>query len=141
MGRGTVRRRCQAGSLSLEMVILTPVLLACLLTIAGGARYVEARAQVSAAASIAARAASLETDPGTAATAGHRAAARALAERGRSCADLEVGLDVSGFQPGGQVRAVLTCTADLSDLVGFGLPGQRTFRATALVPLESHRVL
>lgn len=133
--------RGESGALSVEMVVLTPVLVACILAIAGGARYVEARDQVSSAAMIAARAASLEAGPGTAGEAGRLAAVRALAERGRSCPRLDVRVDNEAFVAGGSVSATVTCIADLSDLVGFGLPGSRSFSATAVVPIDSHRVV
>ena len=122
-------RRDERGSLSVEMVVLTPVLVGCILTIAGGARFVEATDQVQATAAIAARAASLEPTAPQAAAAGRAAAGRALADRGQSCVDLDVAVDVDSFQAGGAVRTRVTCRAELSDLVGFGLPGSRTFTA------------
>ena len=67
-------RRNQRGSMSLEMAVLTPVLVGCILTIAGGARIVEATDQVQATAAIAARAASLEQTAREAVTAGRSAA-------------------------------------------------------------------
>ncbi len=127
--------------MSIEMVVLTPVLVGCIMLIAGGTRFVEASDQVEAAAAIAARAASLETNSETAAAAGRVAAQRALTDRGAACVDLDVALDVDGFRAGGAVRANVTCRADLSDLAGFGLPGSKTFTATAVVPLDQHRVL
>ena len=111
----------------------------CVLTIAGGARYVDARNQVDSAAHVAARAASLTTGPQAAADAGRAAASDALAERGRACTALDVRIDTSGFQPGGSIEATITCSADLSDVVGFGFPGRRTFTSTAIVPIEFHR--
>lgn len=137
----TVGRRTEQGSMSVEMVVLTPVLVGCILTIAGGARFVEAADQVGSAASIAARAASLEATPETAAAAGRAAAERALQDRGRSCGDLDVEIDTSAFRAGGAVRARVTCRTDLEDLAGFGLPGSKTFSASAVAPLEQHRVL
>ena len=62
-----------------------------------------------------------------------------MTERGQACTDLKVDIDAGDFNPGGNVRATVTCTADLSDLAGIGLPGSKTFRFTAVVPLEQHR--
>jgi Flp pilus assembly protein TadG len=135
------RRRNQRGTMSLEMVVLTPVLVGCILTIAAGARFVEAADQVDAAAAVAARAASLEANAAAASAAGESAAYRALTDRGRSCVRLDVGVDSDAFEAGGVVRATVTCHADLSDLAGFGLPGSRSFTATYVVPLEAHRVI
>jgi len=127
--------------MSIEMVLLTPALVACILAIAAGARYVDARGQTSSAAFAAARAASLTTDAGAAVAAGRRAAERSLADRGQACARLSVRIDAGAFQPGGQLRATVTCLADLSDLSGLGLPGHKSFTSTAVVPIEEHRVL
>lgn len=131
--------RNQRGSLSVEVVLLTPILVGCILTIAGGARYVDARNQVASAAHVAARAASLTAGPESATEAGLEAARNALADRGRACTSLDVSIDTHAFVPGGAVSATVTCTADLSDVVGFGLPGSRTFTTRASVPIELHR--
>lgn len=133
--------RNQRGSMSIEMVLLTPALVACILAIAAGARYVDARGQTSSAAFSAARAASLTTDQEAAVAAGKDAATRSLADRGQACARLTVRIDAGEFHPGGQLRATVTCVADLSDLTGFGLPGHKSFTSTAVVPIEEHRVL
>lgn len=134
-------KRGERGALALEMVLLTPVLLACILVIAAGARLVDARGQVIHAASVAARAASLEANRTDARAAGLEAARAALLETGQSCRDLRVDLDASRFVPGGVIRAHVRCRVDLSDLAGFGLPGGHTFDGEAVVPVERHRVI
>ncbi len=136
-----MRRRDQRGSLSLELVVLTPVLVGCILTIAGGARFVAATDHVSLAATAAARAASLESSRTAALTAGRAAGRAALADQGQSCAQLEITLVIRNFAPGETVRARVTCRTNLDDLVGFGLPGTREFSDEAVVPLEQHRVI
>ena len=125
--------------MSLELVLLTPALIACIFLIAAGARYVAARSQTIDAAYAAARAGSLTSSQDAAVGAARNAATRALADRGRSCADLSVVIEAGEFQPGGRVRATVTCVADLADLSGLGLPGRRSFTATATVPLERYR--
>lgn len=125
--------------MAIELVLLTPVLVAAIMVIAGGARYVDARGQTSSAAFAAARAASLTTNQADAAAAGHRAANHAYAEHGHACAGLAVDLNAQGFRPGGAITATVTCVADLTDIAGFGLPGHKTFTATATVPVEEHR--
>jgi len=137
----TWRRRVERGSMSIEMVLLTPALVACILVLAAGARYVDARGQTSSAAFAAARAASLTSDEEAAIAAGREAASRSLADRGQACFRLTVHVDAGGFHSGGHLRATVTCVADLSDLTGFGLPGSKSFRSTAVVPIEDHRVL
>jgi len=137
----TRRARNQTGCMSIEMVLITPALVACILSIAGGARYVDARGQASSAAFAAARAASLTSNQEAAVAAGHRAASRSMAERGLACTRLTVAIDAGEFRPGGHLRATVTCLADLSDLSGFGLPGHKTFTSTAVVPIEKFRVI
>jgi hypothetical protein len=125
--------------MAIELVFLTPALVACILVIAAGARYVDARGQTINAAFSTARAASLATNQHDAVAAGRRAATRSLAERGEACATLIVVINADDFAPGGTIRATITCVTDLADLSGVGLPGHKTFTATATVPLEQHR--
>jgi Flp pilus assembly protein TadG len=125
--------------MAIELMLLTPALVACILVIAAGARYVDARGQASDAAFAAARAASLTTNQEAAVQAGRRAAAESLAERGQACATLTVVIDAGEFQAGGEIQATITCVADLSDLSGIGLPGHKSFTSAATVPLEQHR--
>lgn len=135
------RSRDHRGSTSLEVVVLTPVLVACILVTAAGARYIDARGQTSAASYAAARAASLTSNQQAAVAAGRSAAVNSLGDRGQACTELVVTIDASDFAPGGDLRATVTCVANMSDLAGFGLPGSKTFTSTAVVPIEAHRVL
>lgn len=132
-------RRDERGAMAIEVVLLTPVLVGAIMVIAVGARFVDARGQINHAAYSAARAASLTTNQEDASRAGLRAAEASMSDRGHGCADLSVAIDAGHFVPGGDVRATVSCTSDLSDLVGFGLPGSKTFTFTAVVPLEEHR--
>ena len=136
-----MKRRNERGAMSIEIVLLVPVLIAAIMIIAGGARYIDARGQTNNAAFAAARAASLTTNQEAAVAAGRAAAQRSMADRGHACAELKVELDAHDFVPGGSVQATVTCITDLTDLAGFGLPGHKTFKATATVPLEVHRDL
>jgi hypothetical protein len=126
--------------MAIEVVILTPALVAAIMVIAGGARYVDARGQVNSAAYAAARAASLTTNQEAAVQAGTKAAEQSMSQRGLACASLTVSVDAGDFNPGGDVSATVTCVADLSDVAGVGaIPGSKTFTFTAVVPLEQHR--
>ena len=127
--------------MAIEIVILTPALVAAIMVIAGGARYVDARGQTNSAAFAAARAASLTSNQDAAVAAGQAAAEDSMAERGHACAELRVDIDAHDFAPGGSVRATVTCVTDLTDLAGFGLPGHATLTSIATVPLEEHRAL
>ena len=132
-------RRNERGAMAIEAVLLTPVLVAAIMMIAAGSRYVDARSQTNHAAYAAARAASLTTNQQAAVQAGKKVAEQSMAERGRACADLKVDIDAGDFNRGGTVQATVACTADLSDFVGIGLPGLKTFTFTAVIPLEEHR--
>jgi Flp pilus assembly protein TadG len=123
----------------MEFVLVVPVLVVALLFTIGLARMAHARHQVESLAADAARAASLERDTSMAAAAGKEIALRSMGAAGLSCADLRVSVDVSGYRPGGVVRARVTCRAELSDVAMAGLPGSRTYTAQATVPIETYR--
>lgn len=127
------------GSASLELVLLTPLLLVLLLLIVLGGRYGQARADVDSAARDAARAGSLERSPAAAADAAEEAAARRLADRHVVCVDLEVDLGDTDFRPGGTVEVTVTCAVDLSDLTGLGVPSSATFHSTFSEPVDVYR--
>lgn len=132
-------KRDERGVMAIEILVLTPVLMMAIWMIAAGARYIDARGQTNSAAYAAARAASLATDQAAASANGMRAARASMSQRGKACADLHVAIDAGDFAPGGNVKATVTCVADLTDLVGLGLPGRKMFVFTAVVPLEQHR--
>lgn len=134
-----MRRREESGTSSLEVVIAAPLLLVFVMFIIGLGRLTLASQDVTAAAHEAARAASLTRAQGAASSAGQDAARAALGERGMACQAVSVNVDVSSYEPGGQVRASVTCTAKLSDLALSGLPGRKTYRAEAVVPIEQYR--
>jgi Flp pilus assembly protein TadG len=127
------------GSASLELVLLTPLLLVLLMLVVMGGRYAQARADVDSAARDAARAGSLERSSATAAAAAREAAERRLADRNVVCADLEVDLGDTDFRPGGAVEVTLTCVVDLSDLTGLGVPTSATFDSTFSEPVDVYR--
>ena len=134
-------RRCRTdgGAVAVEFVIITPVLMVAFLFVVGLGRMSHARHQVEDLAGEAARAASLERNTTLAAARGGETVKAALQDRGVSCAQLTVNVDISSYQPGGVVRADVTCQADLSDVALSGLPGTTTFTATATVPIEEYR--
>jgi Flp pilus assembly protein TadG len=133
-------RRDERGAMAIEVVVLTPLLVAAIMVIAAGGRYVDARGQVNGAAYAAARAASLTRNQEAAVQAGTQAAEQSMSRRGLACVNLAVSVDAADFNPGGDARATVRCVADLSDVVGVGgIPGSKTFTFTAVVPLEEHR--
>src|SRR3546814_1552366 len=104
------------GSASLELVLVTPVVLILLLFVVCAGRLAEARADVDRAARDAARAASIARDPSSAADAGTSAAAATLESGGISCRSLDVSVDGPRFTAGGTVATSVSCTVDLADL-------------------------
>ena len=133
------RRRDEGGTVPLELVVIAPMLAVLLSVLVFTWRVSEAGNQVTAAAAEAARAASLERDVEASATAGQIAAERTLDDRGLSCADLDVSIDVSSYEPGGYVKATVRCTADLQELDVPGAPGRWTEEASFTEPIEQFR--
>ena len=129
----------QDGFATLELVIMTPFLLAFVLLIVGFGRVTHGRQLVSQAASAAARAAALDNTPGQAQTDAQREAADTLAQSGVSCQSMHTAVDTSAFHAGGQVSVTVTCVASLADLTVVGFPGQKTLTATSVSPLEQYR--
>jgi Flp pilus assembly protein TadG len=127
------------GSASLELVLLTPLLLALLLLVELGGRYAQARADVDSAARDAARAGSLERSSAAAADAAEEAAERRLAARDIVCTDLVVDLGDTDFRAGGEVNVTVSCAVDLSDLTGLGVPSSVTFDSTFSEPIDVFR--
>jgi Flp pilus assembly protein TadG len=131
--------RPDAGSTSVELVLVAPVFLAALFLVVGLGRIVEAEGRVQGAARDAARAASIARSASVATDAAREAATVNLEGQGVSCASYEVAVDTADFRPGGRVRVSVMCTADLSGLGLAGLPGSKTLRAMSTVPLEQYR--
>jgi Flp pilus assembly protein TadG len=124
---------------SLELVILTPVLVLMLLLVVGFGRLTHGRDLVQQAASAAARAATLDSNPNRAGSDATQAARDVLGQAGVSCSQFTVTPDTSDFGPGGQVSVTVTCTTSLSDLGMVGFPGHKTLTASATSPFEKFR--
>jgi len=124
------------GSIAVEVVLVAPLLVALLVLVAGFGRIAHTRGQVDGAAADAARAASLQRDPGQAQRSGEDAARSYL---GTGCRSLDVSIDTAGFRPGGTVRADVRCVASLAGLGLSGFGGSHTFTASATAPLDTYR--
>ncbi len=126
------------GSAALELVLLTPLLIGVLLAVVALGRLADARLVVTDAAHQAARAASLARTAGTARADARRTARAALDGASRSCTRPQV--TVSGdLTPGTAATATVSCTADLGDLTGLGLPGSVTVTGSAHSPVDQYR--
>ncbi len=139
---GSAHPRDERGYTAVELLAMTTVLVGFITVVVGGGRFVDSNSQVDDAAYAAARAASLETNFEAGQMAGRKAAADALADRGgKACTQLTVSFAGTDFRTSGHVSVEVTCHANLSDVVGFGLPGAKDFTSTAVVPIEQYRRL
>ena len=135
------RLRGDEGSVTTEVVIITPIaiMLLCLVALVG--RTATAREQVDEAARDAARSASLERDPSAAWWAAQDSATTSLTAGGFRCASTSVVVDTSAFQPGGQVAVTVRCDIPLSDLGLLGLSGTRTVESRSVSVVDQYRGL
>jgi Flp pilus assembly protein TadG len=138
--RGHLRAE-ESGSVALELVLLTPLLLLMLLFVVALGRTVSARLEVDGAAAQAARAASIARDPATATAMAQQTVSTALGSDHVTCGDLSVATDTADFTPGGQVAVTVTCTVDLADLVGLRLPAAETLSSTATSVIDQYRAV
>ena len=136
-----VRRRAieaagsERGTMSIEMVVLVPVLLLITMVAVAGGRIVSAQGMVEAASRDAARAASMERSVGAAST----AANRSLSQADTANANCSAGVDVGGFRRGGTVRVSVSCHVKLSDLGLVFLPGTTVVKAESSAPVDQWR--
>lgn len=136
-------RRDERGSVSLELVVLLPVVMLLVGAMLLGYRLWSARVQVTDAAAAAARAATLTSSGSEAQAAAHRVARENLATLGLRCSSVDVAVDTSDFAlPPGEVGRVTTrvdCAVALDDLLVPGLPGSRTLHGTATHTMDTFR--
>jgi hypothetical protein len=142
-GRGVGRRRPfraggrgDAGSMAVEVVLITPVLVVFMLMVVAFGRLVWVRGQVEAASRDAARAASLERDLGSATD----AAVAVVDDQIGDSADCS-GLEFPGtnFEAGGVVNVRLTCNVSYSQLGLLGIGASTTVTAESSAPLDINR--
>jgi Flp pilus assembly protein TadG len=135
-------QRGEVGDASLELILLTPVLLALIGLVIAAGRTSVAQGSVDAAARDAARQASIARSPAAALAAAQLSAQAALSQDGLDCTPV-VYVATAGFgsplgQPA-QVSATVTCTVPLADLIVPGLPGSEMLRSTFTSPLDPYR--
>jgi Flp pilus assembly protein TadG len=129
-------RRDERASASMEMVLLTPVLLCLLLFVVAGGRLVTARSDVSYAAKVGARAASLARSPSVAEADGRAAVLSTLDGQNVNCKDLDIVVDSAELRPGGQVTTTLECDVDLSMASLLGLPLTKSVHTSFTEPVD-----
>lgn len=129
----------ERGSVTVELVLLTPLLILMLLFVVALGRLASARLQVDSAAGQAARAASLARDPAAATAQARQTAAGTLTGQHHTCTTVTVTTDTSRFTAGGTVAVTVRCTVSLTDLAGLRLPSSTTVTARSVEPLDIYR--
>nr|WP_024127103.1 TadE/TadG family type IV pilus assembly protein [Streptomyces sp. F8]AHE39824.1 Hypothetical protein pFRL5_161 [Streptomyces sp. F8] len=137
------RLRDDRGALSLEAVILFPVLILVLLLVITFGRIGSAGNAVDTAARNAARAASLERTGGAASSAGSQMARSVLDQQGLQCTSTSISVSTGGFsaqigEPA-STTATVTCVVRLSDIGLPGLPGSKTLSSSFTSSIDSYR--
>jgi Flp pilus assembly protein TadG len=119
------------------MVVVVPLGLAAVLLFVFFGRQGVAAEEVTHAAAVAARAASLERSAGEAQAAAQAVAAATLAEAGTSCAGgPDVAVAASRWAPGGVVNVTVTC--QITGIADIGAPS-RTVSSSARATIDFHR--
>ena len=142
-GTGAVRARDDAGTATLELAVLAPILLALLGLVIVGGRVAAAGGAVEQASSSAARAASLARDARSAQAQAEGIARDSLAEQGVRCETFVSRVDTSGFgvavgRPA-SVTVEVRCAVPLADLAVPGLVGSRMVSASTTSVLDRFR--
>lgn len=137
-------RPTERGAVTVEFVLLLPVLLLIVGAVVAGSRVWLARSAVQQLASSAARQASLSRSASDAVSSATRLVRDDSERQGLSCADgVRVQLDAAGFGvPVGrpaEVGATVRCVVPLADLLVPGVPGTITVSATARSTLDRFR--
>ena len=127
-------RRDERGSMAVEIVILTPVLMMFVMLIVACGRYVAVQGDMQATARDAVRAASLQRDVESARAAAGEVIAGSL-DRDTTCS----GFTLSGFAPGGTARVDLRCSVSYAGLGLIGLPGSVGVSAASNAPIDVYR--
>ena len=135
-----VASRADRGSLAIELVILTPILVLFMAVLVALGRIVEAQGQIDGAARDAARAASIAQNSG-AALGDARAAADSDLVGASKCADTPNVTFGSGtdLAPGGVVNIIVTCRVGLPALSFIGFQ-TKTITGHASAPIDTFSV-
>jgi len=132
-------RNPERGAVSTELAVITPILIGFMLLVVFAGRVAQAEGDVAHSAHEAARAASLVATPAAAEEAANETVSTNINEGAVECRDVQVSVDTSSFVPGGQVAVTVTCEASFADIAMLAVPGARTFQATAIEVIDTHR--
>lgn len=140
--RLVTKKKPDAGTMALELALLTPLLVAFMMVMVGLGRVVEAQSQVDGAARDAARAASLARNPSAAQAAATDAAAATLEGTANKkwCENTpSAPVDFSEWRRGGQVSVTVHCSIDLTGLSLIGFIPSKSMTGTATAPIDTLR--
>lgn len=137
------KKMADLGSTTVELAVVTPLVLLVLTLLIAGGRLVTAHASLDNATAAAARAASLARTPATAASAADSTGAAVLAQHGLTCTDSSLQTDSTGMANGpgvgGQVTVTSHCRVPLADLLAPGLPGSVPLSTEFASPIDPYR--
>ena len=128
----------EGGSLTVELVVLAPVVALLGLLGLGLGRYELVRAQVLDAAHAGALAASVAQGPDQAGSASSDAALRVLGSDTHAGPNPTVSTDTGEYHQGGSVTVTVGCVVPVGDLT-IVLPGEYTISASSSAPVDPYR--
>lgn len=121
--------------MAVEIVLLAPLMLAFMMLVVAGGRYVAVRGDIEATTRDAVRAATLERDEASAVAAMQDITASSLQDVG-ACS----GPALSGnFAPGGMLTVTISCEVSYDGLGLIGLPGSKTVTISSSAPIDTYR--
>lgn len=127
------------GSLTVELVALTPVIFLFAMMMLVFGRVADAHQQVAEAARAGAQTAAIKPTAADAIQGSTSTVIVGQLDRTHLCANAHVVTDTSRFVPGGYVQVTVVCQVRLSDLAVPGIPGTTTVRATSTAPIDPYR--
>lgn len=129
------RRRGERGSMAVEIVLLAPVMMAFMMLVVAGGRYVAVRGDIEAASRDAVRAASLERTAGAGQAAAVDTAIAAL-QHPDQCQNAALS---GNFVSGGTITVTITCEVSYDGLGLIGLPGSKSVTISSSAPIDLYR--
>jgi Flp pilus assembly protein TadG len=136
-----MRARGDSGSVTAELVVVTPVFLAWLAAFLATGQVVLARQEVNGAVRGAVEAAVSQPSATLAAQAAAAVADSDLSGGIPRCAKPVVRTDTSHFVAGGSVSVTVSCSISIPGLPFASLPPTVTVSSTATAPIEPYRVV
>src|SRR5579872_3576509 len=134
------RDTTDSGSMTVELVVLAPVVVAFLLFTLALGRYTSAREQVAGGTSAAAEAAAVAPSLSQARAAAVAAASPALQSL-HSCRNPSIQVVAGNFAPGAEIRVVVSCRVDYADLLVPGMPGSTTVTSVEDAVIDPYRAV